>query len=116
MKIDLLCPAESRGVTVKTNSSTGEPYALFRLFNLSDKVIDSIKFTARAYDAYGKELGSIPIELNELDGQPKSPFAVNKGVSLAEISEARHVVADINEVIFADGEVYTVTEIGRAHV
>ncbi|MBQ4516926.1 MAG: DUF5050 domain-containing protein [Clostridia bacterium] len=116
MKIDLLCPAESRGVTVKTNSSTGEPYALFRLFNLSDKVIDSIKFTARAYDAYGKELGSIPIELNELDGQPKSPFAVNKGVSLAEISEARHVVADINEVIFADGEVYTVTESNMTEV
>lgn len=110
MRIDLSCPAESRGVTVKTNSSTGEPYALFRLFNLSDKVIDSIKFTARAYDAYGKELGSIPVELNELEGQPKSPFAVNKGVSLSEISEARHVVADINEVVFADGEVYTVTE------
>ncbi len=116
MKIDLLCPAESRGVTVKTNSSTGEPYALFRLFNLSDKVIDSIKFTARAYDAYGKELGSIPIELNELDGQPKSPFAVNKGVSLAEISEARHVVADINEVTFADGEVYTVDESNMTEV
>lgn len=110
MKIDLSCPVENRGVTVKTNSTTGEPYALFRLFNLSDRVVSGVKFTARAYDAYGKELGSIPVELTELDGQPKSPFAVNKGVSLAEVSEAKHVVADINEVTFDDGEVYVVSE------
>lgn len=110
MKIDLSCPVENRGVTVKTNSATNEPYALFKLFNLSEKVVEGVKFTARAYDAYGKELGAIPVELTELSGQPKSPFAVNKGVSLAEISEAKHVVADITEVVFEDGEVYTVLE------
>ncbi len=110
MKIDLSCPVENRGVIVKTNSTTGEPYALFRLFNLSDKVISSMAFTAKAYDSFGKELGSLPVLMTELDGQPKSPFAVNKGVSLAELAEARHVVADIEEVTFADGEVYKVTE------
>jgi DNA-binding beta-propeller fold protein YncE len=110
MKIDLSCPVENRGVTVKTNSATGEPYALFRLFNLSDKVISSIAFTAKAYDSFGKELGSLPVLMTELDGQPKSPFAVNKGVSLAELSDARHVVADIEEITFSDGEVYKVCE------
>lgn len=110
MRIDLSCPVENRGVTVKTNSATNEPYALFKLFNLSEKVVLGVKFTARAYDAYGKELGSIPVELTDLDGQPKSPFAINKGVSLSEISEAKHVVADITEVTFSDGEVYTVSE------
>ena len=110
MKIDLSCPVENRGVTVKTNSTTGEPYALFRLFNLSDKVISSIAFTAKAYDSFGKELGSLPVLMTELDGQPKSPFAVNKGVSLAELSEARHVVADIEEITFSDGEIYKVAE------
>ena len=48
MRIDLSCPVENRGVTVKTNSTTNEPYALFRLFNLSEKVVDSVKFVARA--------------------------------------------------------------------
>lgn len=110
MRIDLSCPVENRGVTVKTNSATGEPYALFRLFNLSDKTVDGVKFVARAYDAYGKELGAIPVELSELDGQPKSPFAVNKGVSLADFAEAKHVTADICEVLFSDGESYTVSE------
>lgn len=110
MRIDLSCPVENRGVTVKTNSSTGEPYALFRLFNLSEKTVDGVKFLARAYDAYGKELGAIPVELSELDGQPKSPFAVNKGVSLADFAEAKHVTADIYEVNFSDGESYTVSE------
>lgn len=108
MLIDLSCPVENRGVTVKTNSTTNEPYALFRLFNLSDKVVTAVKFVARAYDAYGKELGAIPVEFTELEGQPKSPFAVNKGVSLADFAEAKHVVADISEVTFSDGEIYTV--------
>lgn len=110
MRIDLSCPVENRGVTVKTNSTTNEPYALFRLFNLSEKVVDSVKFVARAYDAYGKELGAVPVELTGLEGQPKSPFAVNKGVSLADFAEAKHVTADIREVSFSDGEIYTVSD------
>ena len=89
MKIDLSCPVENRGVTVKTNSVSGEPYALCKLFNLSDKVVSGVRLLVHAYDAYGKELTAIEVSLEGLEGQPKSPFAVNKGVSLADAPEAK---------------------------
>ena len=57
MQIDLLCPVENQGVTVKTNSKTGEPYALLKLFNLSRRMIDSVSFIVRVYDANGGALG-----------------------------------------------------------
>ena len=84
MQIDLTCPVENRGVTVKNNSQTGEPYALFKLFNLSEQVIDSVLMVVRLYDAYGGEMGNIPVKLTELAAEPKSFFATNKAVSLAE--------------------------------
>ncbi|MBQ3553932.1 MAG: DUF5050 domain-containing protein [Clostridia bacterium] len=110
MKIDLSCPVENRGVTVKTNSTSGEPYALCKLFNLSDKVVMGVRLLVHAYDAYGKELTAIEVSLEGLSGQPKSPFAVNKGISLADAPEAKHVTVDICEVAFEDGEVYTASE------
>ena len=47
MQIDLYCPVENQGVVVKTNSKTGEPYALFKLYNLSNRVVEAVAFTMR---------------------------------------------------------------------
>lgn len=106
MQIDLLCPVENQGVTVKTNSKTGEPYALLKLFNLSRRMIDSVSFIVRVYDANGGALGEIQVDLKELEGQPQSFFAENKAVSLAEYPEAKHITAEFLEVTFAEGEPY----------
>lgn len=107
MRIDLSCPVESRGVTVKNNSKTGEPYALFRLFNLSDKTIQGLNYQVNAYDAFGKELGSIAVSLSDLDGKPKEFFAANKAISLKDYPEAKHFVPEFEEITFEDGSVYT---------
>lgn len=106
MQIDLTCPVENRGVIVKNNSQTGEPYALFKLFNLSEQVISSVSMIVRAYDAYGGEVGQISVALTELAAQPKSFFATNKAVSLAEYPEAKHFVTEFSEVQFEEGEPY----------
>ncbi len=106
MQIDLRCPVENQGVTVRTNSQTGEAYALFKLFNLSNCVISGVTFVVRAYDAYGGELGEIHVELQDLEAQPKSYFAETKAVSLKEFEEAKHITADFLEVQFSDGESY----------
>ncbi|MBQ4518215.1 MAG: DUF5050 domain-containing protein [Clostridia bacterium] len=106
MLIDLLCPVENQGVVVKTNSKTGMPYAVFKLFNLSDRVVQRVVFTLFAYDTYGNQLGSLPIDLSELNGEPKSFFATNKAVSLEDFSEAKHITVEFSEVHFSEGEPY----------
>ncbi|MBE7022534.1 MAG: DUF5050 domain-containing protein [Ruminococcaceae bacterium] len=106
MQMDLTCPVENRGVTVKTNSKTGEPYALFKLFNLSEQVIQSVSFTVHAYDAYGGELGQLSVQLADVHAEPKQFFAANKAVSLEQFPEAKHIVADFLEVQFEEGEPY----------
>ncbi len=107
MQMDLTCPVENRGVIVKNNSQTGEPYALFKLFNLSDQVIQSVLMVVCAYDAYGGEVGKIQVALTELAAEPKSFFATNKAVSLAEYPEAKHFVTEFREVQFEESEPYT---------
>ncbi len=112
MKIDLLCPVENQGVIVKTNSKTGEPYALFKLFNLSEKVIERVVFNVHIYDDFGVELGNIPAEFADVDGQPKSFFGTSKAISLAEFAATKHLTTEILEVHFAEGEPYFKTEEG----
>ncbi len=110
MLIDFSCPVESQGVVVKTNSKTGEVYALFKLFNISDRVIDKVVFTVRAFDAYGGELGNLKAEFAELNAQPKSFFAEKKAVSLKDYAEAKHITVEFLEITYADGEIYQKTE------
>lgn len=106
MFIDFSCPVENQGVIVKTNSKTGEPYALFKLFNVSDKVVTGVNFIVRAFDANGSELGEINVELSDLNAEPKSFFAEKKAVSLRDYAEAKHIIADFLTVDFAEGEPY----------
>ncbi len=106
MQFDLLCPVENQGVTMKTNSKTGEPYALFKLFNLSGSVIVGVTFMVRAFDGYGGELGEVQVVLDELSAQPKSYFAENKAVSLRDFPDVKHITVDFLEVRFAEGEAY----------
>ncbi len=110
MLIDFSCPVENQGVTVKTNSKTGEPYALFKLFNVSDKVVTKVSFMVQAFDAYGGELGEIKVDLSELNAQPKSFFAEKKAVSLKDYAEAKHITVDFLTVDFAEGEPYKKSE------
>ncbi len=106
MKIDLLCPVENQGIVVKTNTQTEEPYALLKLFNLSENVVTKVALVLSAYDGFGKELGVIRAEFEDLEGQPKEFFAETKAISLAEFPETKHVTVEILEVDFAEGESY----------
>ncbi|MBE7035487.1 MAG: DUF5050 domain-containing protein [Ruminococcaceae bacterium] len=106
MKLDLLCPVENRGVTIKTNPQTEEPFVLFKLFNVSDRVVTGVSFVLRAYDAYGGELGNMQVDIFDVEGMPKEFFATNKAVSLAEFPDAKHITVEFSEVRFADGDVY----------
>ena len=110
MLIDFSCPIENQGVIVKTNSKTGEAYALFKLFNLSTQVVTSVTFMVHAFDAYGSELGDIKVELSDLEAQPKSFFAEKKAVSLKDYAEAKHVTVEFLEVTFAEGDPYKKSE------
>ncbi len=106
MKFDMYCPVENQGVTVKTNSKTGEPYALFKLFNLSNSIVSAVTFSVHVFDENGVELGQIPVSLDELSAEPKSYFAENQAVSLADYPEAKHLTVAFSEVKFSDGESY----------
>jgi len=110
MQIDLSCPIENQGTIVKTNSETNEPYLLLKLFNLSEKTITEAAFHVLAYDANGAELGSIPVLLEELSAEPKSYFAESKGISLADMEDAKNFIVEFDKVTFSDGTVYEPSE------
>lgn len=109
MQIDFKCPVENQGVVVKTNTKTGEIYALFKLFNTSEKVVTGVTFLAHAFDAYGGELGEIKVHFDDFEAQPKTFFAEKKAISLKEVAEAKHITVEFLEVAFAEGESYIPT-------
>lgn len=106
MKIDLKCPVENRGSSIKTSTKTNENYALLKLYNLSDEKITEVELTAKVYDTYGKELGNIPVTLTSLDAAPKSFFAQNKAILLDGFAEAKHVSAEFRRIAFENGSEY----------
>lgn len=110
MRIDLSCPVENRGSIVKTNSETDEQYLLLKLLNISEKTITSVKFNVRVYDANGVELATIPVEIDELSAEPKTLFAENKAISLAETPDAKNFVVEITYATFEDEEPYEPSE------
>lgn len=110
MRIDLSCPVENRGSTVKTNSENDEQYLLLKLLNISEKTITSVDFNVKVYDENGTELATLPIELTELEAAPKEFFAENKAISLAEVSDAKNFVVEVTHATFVDEEPYSPSE------
>lgn len=110
MQIDLSCPVENQGTIVKTNSETNEPYLLLKLFNVSEKTVASINFHVLSYDSNGADLGTVPVELENLNAQPKAYFAESKAISLTGMEAAKHFAVAVDKVVFDDGTVYEPSE------
>ncbi|MBQ3181698.1 MAG: hypothetical protein IJB50_02965, partial [Clostridia bacterium] len=110
MLIDLSCPVENRGISVRTNSETGENYLLLKLFNISEKTITTLNINVKAFDENGNEIASLPVELTELCAIPKEFFAENKAISIADIPEARNFIIEVMRATFEDGEIYEPSE------
>lgn len=110
MLIDLSCPVENRGITVRSNPETGESYLLLKLFNISDKTITSLNFVIKAFDENGNELAALPVEFTELSANPKEYFAENKAVSLEGANDAKNFTFEVISATFEEDEVYEYSE------
>ncbi len=110
MRIDLSCPVENRGSIVKTNSETNEQYLLLKLLNISDKTITGVKFNVLVYNSTGEEVAVIPVELSDLEAEPKKFFAENKAISLTDIEDAKNFVVEVLRAEFPDEEPYVPSE------
>ena len=110
MLIDLSCPIENRGISVRTNSETGENYILLKLLNISEKTIVSVNLNVKAFDENGTEIASLPVEITELSANPKEYFAENKAISLSEIPDAKNFIVDVISATFENGEIYEPSE------
>ena len=106
MKVDLKCPVESRGASVKVSTKTNLNYAVLKLYNLSEQIITEVEFLARIYDTYGKELGALPVVFRDLEAVPRDFFAQNKAISLEDYPEAKHLVPEFIRIAFDDGSEY----------
>lgn len=106
MLIDLTCPVENQGITVRSNPETGESYLLLKLYNISKKTITSLNYTIKAFDGNGNEIDTLSVELNELDAAPNEFFAENKAVLLEGNKDAKNFTFQVETAIFEDGEVY----------
>lgn len=110
MLIDLSCPVENRGISVRINSQTQENYLLLKLLNISEKTISSLEFNVKAFDENGTEIATLPVELTELTAQPKEFFAENKAISISDIPDAKNFIVEITRATFDDGEIYEPSE------
>lgn len=110
MIIDLSCPVENHCTIVKNNQETNEPYLLLKLFNLSEKTINSINFHVYAYDLNGTELGTVPVFLEGLSASPRTYFAETKAISLVGIDDAKNFIVSVDSVIFDDETEYLPSE------
>lgn len=110
MLIDLSCPVENRGISVRTNSETGENYLLLKLLNISEKTIMSLSFDVVAFDENGNETATLPVELTDLNAAAKEFFAENKAISIADIPNAKNFIVNIKSATFEDGEIYEPSE------
>ena len=110
MLIDLSSPVENQGFTVRSNSETGEPYLLLKLFNISEKIITSLNLYVKAFDETGTEIASIPVELTDLSANPKEFFAENKAISLNDVPESKNFLVYVANAEFDDGDVYTASD------
>ena len=110
MLIDLSCPVENQGITVRSNPETGDSYLLLKLYNISKKTITSLNYIIKAFDESGSEITSLSVELNELDAAPNEYFAENKAVSLDGITDAKNFTFEVVSATFEDGEVYEFSE------
>jgi len=110
MLIDLSCPVENRGISVRTNSETQENYLLLKLFNLSEKTITSLNICVKAFDENGNEIASLPVELTELSAAPKSFFAENKAISIVDVPDAKNFIVEVTKATFEDEEIYEPSE------
>lgn len=110
MLIDLSCPVENRGVSVRTNSQTQENYLLLKLLNISEKNISSLEFNLKVFDGNGTEIATLPVEFSELSAQPKEFFAENKAISISDIPDGKNFIVEITRATFEDGETYEPSE------
>ncbi len=107
MKIDLNFPVESLGCIVKTSSTSGDIFVMFKLLNLSDRMIESVKFDLICYDAYGGEIAHVPVFMTGAEAAPHTVFAENKAVSIVSYPNTKRAVIEFHEVTFQDGETVT---------
>lgn len=111
MLIDLLCPVENLKTVVRTNSETGKPYLLLKLFNISEKTITSLDFTVKVFDDAENEIASVPVEFTDLNAAPKEFFAENKAIPLEEVVDAKKISIEVHSVTFEGEETpYTPSE------
>ncbi|MBE7048839.1 MAG: DUF5050 domain-containing protein [Ruminococcaceae bacterium] len=106
MQIDLLCPVENQGTIVKTNSQTGKPYALLRLFNLSDRVVEAIALKLYGYDDEGNEIGAFSVDIGDVNGQPKEYFASARMIPLGQLPGVTQIETEFLEIHFTEGDPY----------
>lgn len=105
MLIDLNCPVENLKTIVKTSSDAQEPYLLLKLLNISDKIITSVDLEVTIFDESGNKIVSIPVELTDLNAQPKEFFAQNKAIALDELYDEKQISVLVQKVVFENDDV-----------
>ncbi len=110
MLIDLSCPVENRGVSVKTNTETGEAFIFLKLLNISEKTIVSVSYNIKVFDENDNECLTIPVELVDISAKPKEFFAEDKEIPIDGELNAKSFVVEVTSAVFENGEVYTPSE------
>jgi len=109
--VDVNCPIEVRGLEIQINEKTGLTYCLVKFFNLSEKVVSSVKVIIRCYDSFGQpveETGQHEVEAIIQDEVVKSKeyFGTNKPIALPKHSSTRKVDIIITDILFSDNSTW----------
>ncbi len=105
--IDLDCPIEVRNIEIKFDEDNNLTYCAVKFFNLSNKTVNSVKFTITCYDSFGVPVGESPNNqvyavIQDEYANPKDWFGANKNIALPNHSLARKVDIVVTNILFAD--------------
>jgi hypothetical protein len=109
--IDINCPVEVVGYEIRINDKLGKTFCAVKLFNLSNKVVSSIKMIINCYDSFGQSVieerqSYVEATIQDESAQPKAFLGLNKPILLSNHPNTRKVDIIITSVLFSDGLVW----------
>ena len=117
MLVDLHCPIELKGYEILTDSIANRTFCAVSFFNLSDKIVTSVRFNLYCYDSFGDPVGEPPSNkveavIQDENAIPKSVFGIKKRIPLPMHSETRAIEIIVSRIKFADGTIWDNDEKG----
>ncbi|WP_053956812.1 hypothetical protein [Inediibacterium massiliense] len=108
---DITCPVEADSLKIEINENTNILYCSIKFFNLSAKIISSIKGTFECFNSFGEPVNGLEnnkknFTIQDELGYPKTYFGENKKIPLPNYTDTRQIKVTIDKILFKDNSIW----------